>query len=83
MPVPTSLVLSDSPQSYSFAEAITAGVNFTGICRAIYVGSAGNATVTMQNGDSVAFNGLTAGSLLPVRARQVSAATAGSLVALY
>jgi hypothetical protein len=84
MPVPTSLVLADSPQSYSFAAAIVVGTPFTGVCRAIYVGTGGSATVTMQNGDSITFAGLVSGSILPVRATQVSAVTgAANLVALY
>jgi len=84
MPVPTSLVLSDSTQSYSYAAAIVLNTPFTGVCRAIYVGGAGNATITMQNGDAIAFNGLVAGSILPVRATLVATgATASNLVALY
>lgn len=84
MPVPTSLVLADSPQSYSFAESITVGTNFTGVCRAIYNPTAANSlTVTMSNGDSVVFTAVPIG-ILPIRARQVSAATTGTgLVALY
>jgi hypothetical protein len=84
MPVPSSLVLSDSPHSYSYAEPVTVGTNFTGLCRAIYNPTASNSiTVTMSNGDSVAFATLPVG-LLPVRARQVSAAGTGTgIVALY
>jgi hypothetical protein len=84
MPVPASLVLADSPQSYSFAETITVGTNFTGVCRAIYNPTAANSlTVTMSNGDSIVFSAVPIG-ILPIRARQVSAATTGTnIVALY
>ena len=39
----------------------------TNVCRAIYIGGAGNLKVTMLDGGVVTFTGLTVGSLLPVR----------------
>ena len=54
-------------------------------CRGIYVGVAGNATVTTTGGQDVLFKGLAAGSILPVRATQVKSSntTATDLVALF
>lgn len=51
--------------------------------RALYVGGAGNVTVTMAGGASVEFVGVPAGSILPIRVDRVTAATATGIVALY
>jgi len=67
---------------YFGAAAIVVNTPFT-ICNAIYVGGAGNATVTMGSGESVTFTGLVVGQILPVRATNVSAATASLMIALY
>ena len=58
--------------------------NFTKLARAIYIGGAGNATLVMENDDPIAFNGLLAGTILPVRCKRVNAgATATNIVALF
>lgn len=67
---------------YSDGAAIVVATPFL-VCDAIYVGGAGNATITLQSGASLAFNGLAAGQVLEVKATNVSAATATNLVALY
>jgi len=48
--------------------------------KGIWVGTGGNLTVTLLNGNSVVITGVTSGTLLPVRVRRVTAATAGSLL---
>jgi hypothetical protein len=53
------------------------------LCRAIWVGGAGTLTATMSNGDSVLFSGIAAGTLLPIRATNVTAGTATLMTALY
>jgi hypothetical protein len=52
--------------------------------RAIYVGGAGNLTVTI-GGTNVTLSGVTAGTMLPIRATKVLATgtTATSIVALW
>lgn len=66
------------------AEAVTVNVDFTKVARGLYIGGGGNATVTMENGDSVAFVGLLAGTILPVRCTKVNTgATATNIVALF
>lgn len=67
----------------SFAVAIVVNTPFSVTCRAIYVGGAGNMTVEMEGGGTVAFNGVLAGTVLPVRAKNVTTATATNLVALW
>lgn len=54
------------------------------VSRAIYVGGSGDVTLTTLNGDKVAFKGLVAGSILPVRASRVwsTGTTATNLVGL-
>jgi hypothetical protein len=54
-------------------------------CDAIFVGSAGNATIVRADGTAVVFQGLQAGQVLPVKAIRVNTTnlTAGQLVALY
>ena len=41
------------------------------VTRALWVGGAGNVKVTMENGDTVTFSGVAAGTMLPIRARLV------------
>lgn len=57
-----------------------------GACRALYIGSAGNVAVIMDN-DTVAvtFIGCYAGQILPIMVSTVMATntTAGSILALY
>jgi hypothetical protein len=68
------------------AEAVTPSdtVNFSKLARAIYIGGAGNAVVVMENNDAITFNGLLAGTILPVRCKRVNAgATATNIVALF
>ena len=54
------------------------------VCRALYVGGAGNVSVVM-NGTVVTFVGVGAGQILPIRTSLVRATltTATSIVALY
>ena len=53
----------------------------------IYVGGAGNIKVTTANGDVVTFNGVLAGTVLPVQVLRVwsagSGTTATNLVGIY
>jgi hypothetical protein len=52
--------------------------------RGIYVGGAGNIVVVMVNGDEVTFTGVTAGSVLPIRVKQIKSTntTATSILGL-
>jgi hypothetical protein len=61
----------------------TASLGF--ITRAIYVGGAGSLRVEMMGGEDVTFQGLTAGTMLPIRVQRVFATgtTAIALVALW
>jgi hypothetical protein len=56
-----------------------------GVCRAIYVGGAGDISIDDISGETVVFVGLLAGSILPVQTSIVNATatTATNLVALY
>lgn len=69
----------------SGAAAVTPSDSTEINCRALYVGGAGNVVVQMPNRDvSITFSGVLAGTILPVSARRVMAATtATSIVALY
>ncbi len=84
MAIPASLSIASSPNSFEYAAAIVVATPFP-VCRAIYVGTGGTSmTVTMANGDSVVFSNPASGSIIPVRATNVSAATTvANLVALY
>jgi hypothetical protein len=77
-----------STEPISSAATITPnnGVTFTTICRAVYIGGAGNLTIDVADGGTnIAFNGLTAGTILPVRTKRVYATgtSATALVCLY
>lgn len=56
-----------------------------GPCRALYIGGTGNVVVHMPGRDTaVTFSNVLAGTILPVSARRVMAATtATNIVALY
>ena len=90
MAVSTSVPVH-SPDPALEAEAVTFSdsVNFTKIARALYIGAAGNATVVLENNDTVLFNGLAAGTILPIRCKRVNATgttiavAAGNVVALF
>jgi hypothetical protein len=55
-------------------------------CRAIYVGASGDLAVTpLKGADAVVFEGVQAGSILPISARSImsTGTTATAIVALY
>jgi hypothetical protein len=67
------------------AAAVTPGVGALagGVTRALWVGAAGDITVTMGSGASVTFAGIPAGTLMPIRVTHVTTAAGGSVVAMY
>jgi hypothetical protein len=56
-----------------------------GACVALYIGVAGNVKIKTAQNTDITFVGLAAGSLLPVRVKQVFATgtTATNIIALY
>lgn len=80
----TSIYNNPSPAEY--AELVTpAASDLPAITRGIYIAAAGNLTVVMAgkgNISTVTFNNVVAGSVLPLRVRQITAAPANT-VALY
>lgn len=60
----------------------TVGFGFTSF--GLYVGGAGNVVAVMANGETLTFNGVTAGTLLPIQVTRVNATstTATNIVAL-
>lgn len=56
----------------------------TNISRGLYIGTAGNLAVVMQDGTEVNFASVPAGAVLPIRVQKVKATgtTAGNIVAL-
>ena len=68
------------------AEAITpADTDMTQLCRSVYVGVAGNLAVKMAGDEIVTFIAVAAGSVLPIRCKQIRATntTAASIIALF
>jgi hypothetical protein len=55
--------------------------------RALYIGASGNLSVVMVNGGTVTFQGLSAGTILPIQVTQVrttgTTVGAGTVLALY
>lgn len=71
----------DAPASHAFA--ITPGASaLANVTRRLYVGGAGNVTVTLLSGVSLTFVAVPAGEELDVRVTHVTAATATGLVGL-
>lgn len=75
-----------SPGTYTNAAAVTpSDATILRGTVGLFIGGAGNLTVVMaEDGATVAFNGLTAGTLLPIRVKQVKSTgtTATAIVAL-
>lgn len=66
------------------AAAVTPGASpLAHATRALYVGGAGDVTVTMLGGQSVTFSAVPAGHTLPLRVSAVTAATATNIIALW
>ena len=70
------------PAQYGFV--ITAGADaLAHVTRGLYVGVAGDVTVTLDGGDSVQFTNLAAGIVHPLACSHVTAATATGIVGVY
>lgn len=71
------------------ATVVTVGVSFgddvlEGPCRALYIGTGGDVTITMLGGSTVEFVNVASGTTLDVQATEVTAVTgAGDILALY
>lgn len=74
-----------APASRGYAITANDGTDLAAETRAIYVGGAGTLALVLASGDAVTFTGLTAGTLLPVRAIRVKATgtSATQLVGLH
>jgi hypothetical protein len=66
------------------AVAVTPGASaLSYVTRALYIGGAGDVTVTMKGGGSVTFSAVPVGTILPICATHVTAATATLILALW
>ncbi len=61
--------------------AVISGQSFEE-CRALYVGTGGDATITV-NGNAVLYKNLQGGMIVPLQATMVTYVTASDIVALY
>lgn len=70
--------------AYPRIVAVTAGADALpdGATDALYIGGAGNITLTLQGGNSIQL-AVIAGAILPFKATHVTAATATGIRALY
>lgn len=67
------------------AAAVTPSDTLETFAAALYVGGAGNVVVVTEGGDTVTFTGVPAGTILPIRVKQVrsTSTTATSIVRLF
>lgn len=86
MAAPSNTVFNRSNPAES-AVAVTPSdtTAFGTLCRALFVGGAGNVSLVMSDGSAIVFYGLNAGTILPVRGTRVNSTgtTATNIVALY
>lgn len=74
----------ESPATAGFSITANDSTDLINVTRALYVGTAGNLAVTLKSGQTLTFQNVPAGSLLPIRAlRVLSGTTAGALLGLY
>lgn len=70
-----------------FYEAVTPSdsTDLGSLCRAIYVGGAGNVVAVRHDGTAVTFSSVPAGTVLPIAVRRINSTstTATSIVALH
>jgi len=73
-----------TPADDAFAITPSDGADLAQVVRALYIGGAGSISLVTRAGSTVAFTGLAAGTVLPVRAARVRATgtTATGLVGL-
>ena len=73
------------PAVYSDAISPSDDDELATVSRALFVGGAGDVAVVMLSGDAVTYAGVTAGSFLPIRVKQVKATgtTATLILNLY
>ena len=73
------------PAAYATAVTPSDADELATVSRALYIGGAGNLVVVTLGGDTVTLVGATAGSIIPIRVKQVKATstTATSIVSLY
>ncbi|MCU1758716.1 hypothetical protein NTD84_03145 [Pseudomonas sp. 14P_8.1_Bac3] len=77
---------ADSPASSAYAVTPSDTTVLSPLPRSLYIGAAGNVAVVPEDGaTSVVFVAVSAGQILPIRAKKVMSAgtTATSIVAMY
>lgn len=66
-----------------YADEVTPGAGaLPEVTRALWIGTGGDVTLTTKGGNTVTFANVPDGTLLPVRATHVTAATASDILAL-
>ena len=80
----TNAIVRNDPSPALDAETVVVGTPFSRTARALYIGGGGAATLVLPDAGEVAFVGLIAGTILPVRCTNVKdGATASNIVALF
>ncbi|MBM6442400.1 hypothetical protein JQF37_02005 [Pseudomonas sp. MIL9] len=77
---------SDSPASSAYAVTPSDTTLLSPLPRSLYVGAAGNVAIVPEDGiASVVFVAVSAGQILPIRAKKVmsTGTTASNIVAMY
>ena len=81
----TNTANSSVPASFG-AEVVPSDVNeLSHVSRALYVGTGGDVTLVLENGQELPFVGVPGGTIMPLRVRQVNATgtTASDINALW
>lgn len=80
----TRAASAEGPAQAGFAIVPDDEASLGHVTRALYVGTGGTVAVQLQRGDAVVFHNVADGTLLPVRAvRVLAATTATQIVGLY
>ena len=77
--------ISGVTQPAGAGESLSVSTSVSALTRAVWVGGAGNMRVDLENGSTLTFDGIKAGSLLPIRVTRLRSlsTTATNIIGIW